>query len=205
MNSSGTARILSRLWLLVIVVVAITVLYLAKVLFLPLAFALLFAFLLAPVVTLLERLRLPRALAAILVIFGFAALLGTSAWMLFTQLVAVANDLPVYRDNITQKMEAIHSPSDSAFSRAQKEVEKFSEELGLANSTATAEIRPGATTREQASGFVSGAAHTGARSGPAYRPPRSVGRRRRTADHGRPQRGVHLLRAACSARTCATA
>jgi predicted PurR-regulated permease PerM/methylmalonyl-CoA mutase cobalamin-binding subunit len=144
MNSSGTARILSRLWLLVIVVVAITVLYLAKVLFLPLAFALLFAFLLAPVVTLLERLRLPRALAAILVIFGFAALLGTSAWMLFTQLVAVANDLPVYRDNITQKMEAIHSPSDSAFSRAQKEVEKFSEELGLANSTATAEIRPGA-------------------------------------------------------------
>jgi predicted PurR-regulated permease PerM/methylmalonyl-CoA mutase cobalamin-binding subunit len=144
MNGSGTARILSRLWLLVIVVVAITVLYLAKVLFLPLAFALLFAFLLAPVVTLLERLRLPRALAAILVIFGFAALLGTSAWMLFTQLVAVANDLPVYRDNITQKMEAIHSPSDSAFSRAQKEVEKFSEELGLANSTATAEIRPGA-------------------------------------------------------------
>ncbi len=143
MNSSGTARILSRLWLLVIVVVAITVLYLAKVLFLPLAFALLFAFLLAPVVTLLERLHLPRALAAILVIFGFAALLGTSAWMLFTQLVAVANDLPVYRDNITQKMEAIHSPSDSAFSRAQKEVEKFSEELGLANSTAAPEIRPG--------------------------------------------------------------
>jgi predicted PurR-regulated permease PerM/methylmalonyl-CoA mutase cobalamin-binding subunit len=144
MNGSGTARILSRLWLLVIVVVAITVLYLAKVLFLPLAFAILFAFLLAPVVTLLERLRLPRALAAILVILGFAALLGTAAWMLFTQLVAVANDLPVYRDNITQKMEAIHSPSDSAFSRAQKEVEKLTDQLGLVNSTAAPEIRPAA-------------------------------------------------------------
>jgi predicted PurR-regulated permease PerM/methylmalonyl-CoA mutase cobalamin-binding subunit len=142
MNGSGTARILSRLWLLVIVVVAITVLYLAKVLFLPLAFAILFAFLLTPVVTLLERLRLPRALAAILVILTFAALLGTAAWMLFTQLVAVANDLPVYRDNITQKMEAIHSPSDSAFSRAQKELEKLSDELGLANSTAAPELRP---------------------------------------------------------------
>jgi predicted PurR-regulated permease PerM/methylmalonyl-CoA mutase cobalamin-binding subunit len=142
MNSSGTARILARLWLLVIVVVAITVLYLAKVLFLPLAFAILFAFLLAPVVTLLEKLRLPRALAAVLVILGFAALLGTATWMLFTQLVAVANDLPVYRDNITQKMEAIHSPSDSAFSRAQKEVGKLSEELGLANSTAAPQIRP---------------------------------------------------------------
>jgi predicted PurR-regulated permease PerM len=142
MNGSGTARILSRLWLLVIAVVSITVLYLAKVLFLPLAFAILFAFLLAPVVTLLERLHLPRALAAILVILGFAALLGTAAWMLFTQLVAVANDLPVYRDNITQKMEAIHAPSDSAFSRAQKELEKLSDELGLANSTAAPEIRP---------------------------------------------------------------
>jgi predicted PurR-regulated permease PerM len=143
MNGSGTARIVSRLWLLVIAVVSITVLYLAKVLFLPLAFAILFAFLLAPVVTLLERLRLPRALAAILVILGFAALLGTAAWMLFTQLVAVANDLPVYRDNITQKMEAIHSPSDSAFSRAQQELEKLSDELGLANSTAASKIHPG--------------------------------------------------------------
>ena len=68
----------------------------------------------------------------------------TGAWMLFTQLVAVANDLPAYRDNITQKMEAIHSHSDSAFSRAQKEVEKLSDELGLANSTAASEIRPAA-------------------------------------------------------------
>src|SRR5205823_12092385 len=58
------------------------------------------------------------------------------AWMLFTQLVAVTNDLPTYRDNITQKMEAIHSPSDSAFSRAQREVERLSEELGLVNSSA---------------------------------------------------------------------
>jgi len=95
----------------------------------------LFAFLLAPVVSRLERLHLPRAFAAIAVILGFAALLGTAAWMLFTQLVAVTNDLPVYRDNIRQKMEAIHSPSNSAFSRAQREVERLSEELGLANSS----------------------------------------------------------------------
>src|SRR5579859_1389718 len=136
MNGSGTARILSRLWFLVIAVVAIAILFLAKVLFLPLAFAILFAFLLAPVVSLLERLRLPRAPAAILVILGFVALLGAAGWMVFTQLVAVTNDLPIYRDNITQKMEAIHSPSDSAFSRAAEEVQRLSEELGLANSSA---------------------------------------------------------------------
>jgi predicted PurR-regulated permease PerM/methylmalonyl-CoA mutase cobalamin-binding subunit len=142
MNGSGTARILSRLWFLVIAVVAIAILYLAKVLFLPLAFAILFAFLLAPVVSLLERLRLPRALAAVLVILGFAALLGSAGWMLFTQLVAVTNDLPIYRDNIAQKMEAIHSPSDSAFSRAEQEVQQLSEELGLANSSAVLHSQP---------------------------------------------------------------
>jgi predicted PurR-regulated permease PerM len=143
MNGSNSSRILSRLWFVVVVVVAITILYMAKVLFLPLAFAVLFAFILAPVVSWLECLRLPRALAAMIVIFGFAALLGIAAWMLFTQLVAVTNDLPTYRDNITQKMEAIHSPSDSAFSRAQREVQHLSEELGLANSSAVLQRAPG--------------------------------------------------------------
>ncbi len=149
MNSSSTARILSRLWFLVIAVVAIAILFLAKVLFLPLAFAILFAFLLAPVVSLLERLRLARALAAILVILGFAALLGVAGWMLFTQLVAVTNDLPTYRDNITQKMEAIHSPSDSAFSRAQQEVERLSDELGLANSSVAIHTQAAKTGNRQ--------------------------------------------------------
>jgi len=146
MNGSGAARvqsrILSRLWFVVLAVVVIAILYLAKVLFLPLGFAILFAFLLAPLVSGLERLRLPRALAAIVVILGFAALLGTAAWTLFTQLVAVTNDLPTYRENIAQKMAAIHSPSDSAFSRAQREVERLSEEVGLANSSEVLHAAP---------------------------------------------------------------
>ena len=128
-----SARMLSRLWFLTITVVAIAVLYLAKVLFLPLAFAILFAFLLSPVVGLLERMRFSRSLASVVVIVGFAALLGTAGWMMFSQLVDVANDLPTYRDNIEEKMAAIHSPSDSAFSRAQREVENLSEQLGIAN------------------------------------------------------------------------
>jgi len=131
------------MWFVVIAVVVIAILYLAKVLFLPLAFAILFAFLLAPLVSQVERLHVPRALGAILVIAGSAALLGAAGWMLFTQLVAVTNDLPAYRENITQKLEAIHSPSNSAFARAQREVERLSEELGLANSSLVIHSRPG--------------------------------------------------------------
>ena len=137
MNGSSTSRMLSRMWLMIIAVLAVAMLYLAKVLFLPLAFAILFAFLLAPLVGLLERICLPRALAAVVVILGFAAILGCAGWVLFTQLVDVANDLPTYRDNIARKMSAIHSPSDSAFSRAQREVQKLSDQLGLDGSAAT--------------------------------------------------------------------
>lgn len=135
MNPSATARMLSQLWLITIVVLAVAVLYLAKVLLLPLGFAILFAFLLAPVVAALERLRLPRPVAALVVILSFSAILLVSAWTIFTQLIAIANDLPTYGDNIAQKMRTLHSPSNSAYSRAQREIETISNELGIANST----------------------------------------------------------------------
>ncbi|UWZ82559.1 AI-2E family transporter [Occallatibacter riparius] len=135
MNGTGSARILSRLWLLSAGVVAIAVLYVAKILFLPLAFAVLFAFLLAPLVARLERLHLTRTLAAIMVILAFAALLACSGWIFFTQLVAIANDLPTYRGNIAQKMAKMHRPSDSAYSRAEREIERLGDELGLGNAT----------------------------------------------------------------------
>jgi predicted PurR-regulated permease PerM len=135
MNPSATSRLLTQLWFIIIAVLAIAVLYLAKVLLLPLGFAILFAFLLAPVVAFLERLRLPRPIAALCVILAFAVLLLVATWTLFTQFVAIANDLPAYGDNIAQKMQALHSPSNSAYSRAQREIQNITEELGIANST----------------------------------------------------------------------
>lgn len=135
MDGSLCARLLWRLWLVVMSTFAIAILYLAKVLFLPLAFAILFAFLLAPVVAMLERVRTPRTIAALGVILAFAALLGAAGWGLFTQLVAIANDLPTYEENIQHKMDAIHAPSNSAYARAEQELEHLRGELGPANST----------------------------------------------------------------------
>ena len=147
MDGLSLARVLARMWLLMIAMVAIAVLYLAKVLFLPLAFAILFAFLLAPVVGWLERLHLGRALSSVIAILGLGSLLALIGWTLFSQLVAVANDLPYYRDNITQKIAAVHPPVDSPFARAQQQVQELGEELGLANSkvavpASTSESKP---------------------------------------------------------------
>ena len=133
MDGPGVFRVLTRILYLAVGVVAIAVLYLAKILFLPLAFAVLFAFLLAPLVSWLQHIRLPRTPAVLVVILGFTALLCTGTWFLFTQLVGVANDLPTYRANIQQKLAAIKSPSNSAFSHARQEVVRLSNELGVTN------------------------------------------------------------------------
>lgn len=118
------------------------ILYVAKVLLLPLAFAMLFAFLLSPLVARLERIRIPRTLAVAAVIFGFAAVLAFAGWILFSQLVTIANDLPGYGENITQKMSAIQAPSDSAVSRARREVETLGDQLAIPNATATEAGQP---------------------------------------------------------------
>ena len=69
-------------------------------------------------------------------------LLLVATWTFFTQLVAIADELPVYRDNVTQKLDALHRPSNSAIGRVQRALQKLSDELGIVNSTATAALQP---------------------------------------------------------------
>lgn len=142
MTGPAPARVLSHLWMLAAAAAIITVLALGKILFVPLGFAILFAFLLAPLVALLERIHFGRLPAVLVVMLGFVLLLGTAGWTLFSQLVEVANDLPTYRDNITQKMAAIHRPSDSAYGRAEKEIERLGNELGVADTTTAPLLNP---------------------------------------------------------------
>jgi len=125
---NGT-KLLSRLFVLITAVVVIAALYLAKVVFLPLAFAILFAFLLAPLVSRLERLRLPRALAVTLVIAGFAALLGCVGWLIGSQLIQMAGDLPNYQANIDRKLALVHDHHNTAFSRAEDEMQRLDNRL----------------------------------------------------------------------------
>lgn len=143
MTGSSPMRTLSRVSVVVVAVVAVAVLYFAKVVFLPLGFAILFAFLLAPLVSLLERIRLPRILAVITVILGFVIILGAIGWAVTLQLVDVAAELPTYRTNIADKMAAINRPGDTVFSRAGKEITRLDEQLGLADSSARTELSAG--------------------------------------------------------------
>lgn len=129
MASPNATRLLSRLFVMVTAVLVIAALYLAKVVFLPLAFAILFAFLLAPLVSSLERIRLPRTLAALAVIAGFAVSLGGVGWLAGSQLIQMAGDLPKYQANIDRKLASVHNGGNTSFSRAEAEVERLGQRL----------------------------------------------------------------------------
>ena len=92
MIRTGASRLLSQLLAVVVAVVMVTLLYLAKTVILPLALALLLTFVLAPVVTGLERIRLPRIVAIPIVLLAAGAALGAVGWTVFVQLVEVTND-----------------------------------------------------------------------------------------------------------------
>lgn len=88
---------------IVAIVVATGALHWAQAVAVPIATALLLAFLLAPLVAGLER-RLPSPVAAVLVVLLTCAALGGVAWILGTQLMSLAEELPQYRGNILARI-----------------------------------------------------------------------------------------------------
>lgn len=75
----------------------------AREFLLPLILAILISFLLAPVVSRLERWHFPRALAVLSVVAIAFALIGGLCSTLSLQGLDLVNSLPKYRDNIHAK------------------------------------------------------------------------------------------------------
>ncbi len=126
----ATSRLLSRLLAVIVTVVLITTLYLAKTVVLPLALALLLSFVLAPLVTGLERIRLPRIVAIPIVLLTTGAVVGTVGWTVLVQLVEVTDALPAYRNNIHDKLHSFQKSKTTSFVRAQKELDGLGKQLG---------------------------------------------------------------------------
>jgi len=103
----------SRLVPILGLIVAIAVLYFARELLIPLAFALLLAFLLSPIVKRLEGWRIPRAAAASLVLFVACALLAIVGWIAATQMMEVGGRLRDDTQNIQRKIVALQGRSSS--------------------------------------------------------------------------------------------
>ncbi len=92
----------------------ILLLLFAKVVLIPLAFALTLSFLLVPAVAWLEKRRIERKLAVAIVSVLTCALLMAGAYVLSRQILSVARTLPGYRANMQTRIESLHSSSEGA-------------------------------------------------------------------------------------------
>ncbi len=137
MTQSDTSRLLRQLLAVCLTVTVIGGLYLAKTVIFPLALALLLTFMLAPLVTWLERVRTPRAAAVLCVILAAGAVMGTIGWTVFTQLLQVVESFPAYRLNIQTKVDSYRQSKTTRFTRAQEELNWVSEQIAAISSETT--------------------------------------------------------------------
>ena len=115
-----------------ILIAVVSVLYVARDILIPLAFAITLALVLTPAISWLQKMRLGRVPAvALVMIIAISAACGT-AWVIFDQLVGVANELPRYQQNIDARLKAMRAPGKGALSRATASVKELGKELSAA-------------------------------------------------------------------------
>ena len=117
---------LSRVGPFLVLAVTVLILYLARELLIPFAFALTLSFLLAPAVSRLESRRVPRVLAvAITGILAFTIICAVG-YVVARQLLNVARSLPEYRTNIKDKIASVHSSAVQSLESATMAIEDIS-------------------------------------------------------------------------------
>jgi predicted PurR-regulated permease PerM len=107
-------------------------LYFGRDVLVPVALAALLTFLLAPLVTRLQR-WLGRVAPVLVVVAMIFALTGTLGWVLMQQTVDLANKLPSYKENIRTRLRSIQLPNEGPFSKASRTIEELKEELPGSN------------------------------------------------------------------------
>jgi|SRR5580658_2237374 predicted PurR-regulated permease PerM len=126
----------SRLLTLVGIVMVIAGLYLGRQVLIPFALAVVLAFLLAPIVGLLEKGhfgRVPSVLSVLVLSFALMAAVG---WGVTNQLMAILDHLPDYKTNIHDKIAALWAPGNGGLGKATATVNDLSRELSAASETA---------------------------------------------------------------------
>lgn len=125
------------------VVLVVLVLYLARALLIPIALAIVLAFVLTPVVTRLERLGIGRIASVILTVATTLALVAALMWAVAAQTLSLAEDLPQYRAKIRARIDTFKSEAEGWTSRARRAIDVVREEISGATAP-PAMIPPGA-------------------------------------------------------------
>ena len=114
--------------------IVVAMLYFAQSILIPLALAVLFAFLLTPFVTLSERWGLNRLFAVVIAVLVGLAVLASLGWTVERQFAEVAGRLPQYRQGIQDKFRGFME-SGRFVSNVRDEIQKTVKDLSNAAST----------------------------------------------------------------------
>ena len=105
----------------------------------PVALAILLSFVLAAPVNLLQRLRVPRVLAAVVtVLLAFVVIFALGS-LIATQLTRLAGDLPQYQSTIQSKITSLRGVTggSSTLERAEGMLQNLGKELNKPKDSAT--------------------------------------------------------------------
>lgn len=97
----------SRLLIMASICVVVAALYFAQDVLIPLALSVLICFLLAPVVKWLERYKLGRVTSVLIATIAALSIVGALGWVVTTQLLNLADNLPRYQANIVNHVNTL--------------------------------------------------------------------------------------------------
>ena len=138
-SSTAAATALVGIWTVSLTAFILATLYLARDLLIPLALAGLLTFLLAPLVTRLER-WLGRIGAVLLVVTLILAATAAAGWVLTRQVVDLATKLPDYKQNIQTKLRSFKVPTGGWFTKFSETVEELEKDLPGAQAPDIAQV-----------------------------------------------------------------
>src|SRR6476659_10422111 len=98
--------LLSAVATAILAVIIVAMLYFGRESFVPIALAIRLSFVLAPLVGILQRIHVPRGLAAVSVVILAFSLIFAMGSLLATQLTQLAGDLPRYQSTISEKIQS---------------------------------------------------------------------------------------------------
>ncbi len=113
-SNGNSQRSFSLLTGTVLAVAIIGFLFWAQAIFIPLALAIFIAFLLGPLVSFVERRRIGRVPAVLLVVAAGTLVVGSVGWMVTHEFASLVRDLPNYKGNIQQKIRGIRDAAQNS-------------------------------------------------------------------------------------------
>jgi predicted PurR-regulated permease PerM len=123
--------LLSAVAMAILAAIIVMVLYYGREIIIPIALAVLLSFVLAPLVRLVQRLRIPRSLAVVSVVVIAFAFIFAMGSLLATQLTQLAGDLPRYQSTISEKIQSFRETTAGrgTLERASSMLKDLSKEL----------------------------------------------------------------------------